>query len=59
MTDHTEDIVPAYKCKICGGLYQYNVNKDKIHIILDYIIKISTSIFILWIIFWIIYSIIT
>jgi len=57
--ENTKDIVPAYKCKMCGRLYNYNVNEDKVHIALDYLVRISTIIFISWIIFWIIYSIIT
>ncbi len=58
MTDDIKDMTLAYKCKICGRLYQYNVNKDKIHIILDYIVIISTTVFISWIIFWLIYHIV-
>ncbi len=59
MTDDIKDMTLAYKCKICGRLYQYNVNEDKVHITLDYVLIIAAIIFMLCIIFRLTYSIIT
>lgn len=56
--NNDENIVLAYKCKMCGSLYNYDVNNDKVHKIFDYMRSILSAILIFYLIYIIIMDLI-